>query len=497
MRNNVIFLFVLFVLFVLPVGHSGIHRVHAQYSVHVVQDSSPAGTVTPIKTSISASQNIQQTYYANQDYFKEKVLDPLLWQLANSAIQNMLTSLTRWVNSGFEGEPAFVTDLDQFLLDAADEAAGEFLKGAGLGFLCSPFSIDVRTALNVQYYQAKTYKAQCTLSDITTNIENFLNGDFTDGSWAAWFELTQGTHNDPNRAFLESRARLFEVVLQTQGREITLLEGNNFFKNIEFCEEVTDSQTGKKHCVTTTPGNIIQSQLNSSLDAQKQRLVFADEFDELLTALFSQFANQAIVGTNGLLGLGGSSYTDYSYGSTGNLSYLDAVAEEQYEQTIDESSNLIEESIDRQYTYIALQQEIVNKIDQVEEELLSAEAAYPSCFNVRMSPELTDIRDDAEDEIKLTQTTVEILTILNEQFLNARTPEEELDVMLEYRELETKGFAALEIDIAQTELDLEYTFPPKISSARSSIQSRRNYCEDRSNRSNSNTTPATEEDQTP
>jgi hypothetical protein len=50
-------------------------------------------------------------------------LDPIAWMVAKAALQSVVKSTINWINSGFNGSPAFVTDLQQKLLDVGDAQA--------------------------------------------------------------------------------------------------------------------------------------------------------------------------------------------------------------------------------------------------------------------------------------------------------------------------------------------------------------------------------------
>ena len=66
-------------------------------------------------------------------------LDGIALAIAKLALEQILNATTAWVRSGFEGNPAYVTDPLQFFTKIADNIAGEFIKGSELGFLFSPF----------------------------------------------------------------------------------------------------------------------------------------------------------------------------------------------------------------------------------------------------------------------------------------------------------------------------------------------------------------------
>src|SRR3989344_1958601 len=122
---------------------------------------------------------------------------PLSWDtitiaIAKKFIERMVDSTVKWINTGFEGNPAYATNPKQYFTDIADGVAGEFIRGGDLGFLCSPFRDQIKVSLAQQYYEAEPF--QCTLTEILDNSEdaitNFYN-DFSKGGWDAWFSMTQ------------------------------------------------------------------------------------------------------------------------------------------------------------------------------------------------------------------------------------------------------------------------------------------------------------------
>ena len=102
------------------------------------------------------------------------ITDCLVRTLGRLAVQHITQSTVNWINSGFEGKPAFVQDFNQFFTDVADEAAGEFIQGSGLSFLCSPFQLKVRIAIAQSYARRNYSPASCTLSQVTDNVKGFI-----------------------------------------------------------------------------------------------------------------------------------------------------------------------------------------------------------------------------------------------------------------------------------------------------------------------------------
>lgn len=235
---------------------------------------------------------------------KEFGLDFLFFQISKIFLSTMIQSLTNWVNSGFNGAPTFVTDLKEHLINVADEAAAEFLFSEdGLGLtaletLCSPFSLDIQFAITQSAAKRQSeredgYHAQCSLSDIAGNIENFVQGDFAGGGgWQNWIQMTQ--HSDQNTsmgAYMTAQSKLFEAMNEREGNEIHTLNFGQGFLSMK-------DENGR----ITTPGTVIAGQINKALGAGQDVLVAADEIDELIGALFYQLVNRVFGSVGGLRG---------------------------------------------------------------------------------------------------------------------------------------------------------------------------------------------------
>jgi hypothetical protein len=253
-------------------------------------------------------------------WYKENVLDGLAWAFAKQVISQMTTSIINWINSGFKGSPNFVTDLEGFLLNIADQTIGSYIQelGGPLSFICSPFQLDIRIALTTNYVQAREGQVpSCTLSGALANIESFVAGNFEDGGWEAWFKITsQPQTYTPYGNLLAAEAQASVRILNAQGQETKILDFGAGFLSTSICETVHGAGTTEENCFISTPGKVVQEALTFQLSTGPESLIAADEFNEIISALFAQLAQQAITGAAGLLGL--SQGTGYTYpGFTG------------------------------------------------------------------------------------------------------------------------------------------------------------------------------------
>ena len=431
-----------------PITHQGkVPQAQALFGIgDIVHDPGNA-----VFTSISSAAN-------DFLYIKEFSLDGIASGLAKMVLESMTTSILTWINSGFEGSPAFVTDLKQFLLDRADAAAGSFIyNNPDLNFLCSPFQLDVKIALAVSYQQNAHggLDAQCTLSEVTDNVEGFLNGSFDEGGWASWVEVTQNPVNTPTGAYLAAEAELYARIVDDQGNTVKELDWGKGFLSFKVCSDTQAASGAQKDCSITTPGAVIADQVNKSLGAGQDQLIEADEINEIIGALFAQLAQQAITGVNGLLGLGGSSkYSDNSYGEGGKDSYLDALKKEK--KVSDNLVNPIARGIKLEQANAKLQNRIVAIINTAESKLPHRLDEAGECTVSGLPEKLQKARTKALNALVLSASTLTVLSDMDADYEASDDPNELLTLVNQYNQMVQEGFVIGAVDNARTEFYIEY-----------------------------------------
>ena len=159
---------------------------------------STAGVIAPVTAAtapVTAVTNVAQTTLQGADHLKKFVLDPIAYGIAKMIIKQLTAQTVNWINSGFKGNPAFVTDPSQFFLNVGDTVAAAALSGSALKNLCQPFQAKVRLALAQNYLQETgPQNYSCTLGALENNFDNFTK-DFTQGGWDGWFSMTQNQTN--------------------------------------------------------------------------------------------------------------------------------------------------------------------------------------------------------------------------------------------------------------------------------------------------------------
>lgn len=304
--------------------------------------------------------SINRTINSIRDDLKNYVLDHLATVLAKQILHQMTTSVINWINSGFQGSPAFITNPEGFFLDAADQVTGAFLsQGGPLAQLCSPFGVDIRIALALQQSSRISKRYTCTLGRIINNFENlpgsisvngrsvdgFMGGDFRQGGWPAFISMTTEPQNNIYGAYLQAQGDLQAQILGNKAKiDLDLNRGKGFL-SWQNCKELgtidpyddaelaeaelltqgdagvttkanSDGTITYRSCSTDTPGSVISGVLEKQLNVPATELELADDINAVINALMSQLVTQMLGG--GLRSLsggsgGGPSYTQQIY----------------------------------------------------------------------------------------------------------------------------------------------------------------------------------------
>ena len=260
---------------------------------------------------------------------KEYGLDAVGWIIINLIIERMSKSTVNWINGGFKGKPAFISNPEAFFGQLGDQVAGQLIfSNPNTKFLCGPLQAKIRLALTSTYNQDST-RLRCSLTQIGGNLDGFM-ANFENGGWGTFFELTQKPQNNPIGAYLQAEGELFETIARKKDiAEKDLLQGKGFlsFKkcarftkdrdpgNTE-AEDLDEEETGGEEdelksmsnpCLkeeTVTPGSVISDQLNKQLGLGSDKLAIADELNEIVSALLNKLVSSVVGGIGkGLRGL--------------------------------------------------------------------------------------------------------------------------------------------------------------------------------------------------
>ncbi|MDB5195139.1 MAG: hypothetical protein JWO84_323 [Parcubacteria group bacterium] len=264
--------------------------------------------------------------------------NPIFYRIAQAAIQSMVKSTVNWINSGFQGSPAYATNLSGTLQDAADVAAKQFVgQLATQSGIKSPFSDKVsQTILSTHYLSTSrdgfALLNPYTLNKVSSNDAAFLRGDISQGGFQAWFATVLNPQNNPIGASNLAQNELNKRVASAVGQVHEELGWGNGFFSFRTCDKPAPASSAScpagtidtgdgsgcqagsgapvslsqnSSCLSSsikTPGSVIAGSLNHTLGLGADSLVQAKDFDEIVNALMGQLLNN-VLGSSGLGGL--------------------------------------------------------------------------------------------------------------------------------------------------------------------------------------------------
>lgn len=409
---------------------------------------------------------------------KECILDGLVVALRQAMITTITQNIVDWINSGFDGAPVFVTDLNSFLGEVANNTELDFILGEELGFLCSPFELQVRLALATQR-QPFQERISCSLGEVSDNIEGFLSGDFSQGGWPAWFRLHTDISNTPIGAYWEASVEL-------EGRKIAAVEeqrdllgfGDGFFSqhgcfgsqnkvdsegnNIDTSTESGCAESGGSWEIIT-PGTQINSQLTNVLGTGFKQLELADELDEIVNALLAQLTQQLFTSLDGLRGLSSPS----SSSSRNNGSYLQNLVNETEGGSVSAARTAVIRDIngairvEEEYqtsvnTLILSYQDALNSFESAHQCLLNnGQSTQATTASTTIQTLITPALSQYENELDTSTDTVSELLAIRGDVRTANTVEEINQATDAYDAILSGGLIHTSADIAFLEAELE------------------------------------------
>lgn len=232
----------------------------------------------------------------------QTVMQCIVKSIAQAAIDQITRSIVNWINSGFNGQPSFVTNFNQYFANVADQAAGEFIKGSALSFLCSPFAPQIKIAIAQSYANRNGGSgATCSLTKVTNNVNGFLKGNWGAGGWGGLLQFTTMPTNNPYGAYAYAQIGLNNSIASAQNNANRNISPGGFI-SVQKCDNVpavaagTGSVPTRKNCKVTTPGQVIQDSLKASQDSSINQLNIAQDINSIINALTNQLVLKTLYG---------------------------------------------------------------------------------------------------------------------------------------------------------------------------------------------------------
>lgn len=280
----------------------------------------------------------------------------IAWQIAHEVLHSLTSSVVNWINSGFNGSPAFLTNPEGYFMNLGDQVAGDLIGDAGplAKSLCTPFALNIRLGIaqgqaNADNQYNNQYK--CTLSTIiaaqrnsgasigvspTANgltlgdilngniastsylagnngvlsvngssintaearTKDCLNGNFNQCGWGGFAGMMTQPQNTGGSAYIMAQdALLVQQATKATAVNNDLNRGGGFL-SFQSCDNIpaAGSTATKKVCTTQTPGSYINATLAKATGASADELNLTNDLNQVVSALFSQLLSKTLSG---------------------------------------------------------------------------------------------------------------------------------------------------------------------------------------------------------
>ena len=294
---------------------------------------------------------------------------------AAKLISMIMMATADWIKGGFNGNPAYISDINRFLGGpggVADQTVGQwFSEQKNLAFLCDPFKIQVSLALRLGLGAGDRDRMSCTLTAIRRNVDTAvdnasitfdINGNpitkkigklsFADeGGWDSWLRDNLQPQNNPIGAYQIAKANLDAAIVDAKGNKIMDLnfgqgavpfkrcidtyvdeEGKRVGESAEYSEgsappipkgNASGKNRGdegkvwekKTKCNVATPGSAITAMVTgiatTDIKQNEMTAALANGFDAIIGALMQVVMQKALSMLNKGV-LDNSRYADYN-----------------------------------------------------------------------------------------------------------------------------------------------------------------------------------------
>jgi hypothetical protein len=250
-----------------------------------------------VQNTISAVNSVQQTFFGNQQWIKEYVLDPAQKAISIGIQDRLKQSILNWARNGFDGQPSFIQNPRDFALNTVMNESNVFTDRLNniINDVCTPFQADVRikvalggidSAEDIDQTDAGLRRiTECKLQEAVTSgvIENYFQpgGFVTEGGLGPILKMSARSSDDPILA-------PDVVAAQQQRMQQQALEQEKFLSY--------GGMLPNKYCVQRTPSGgcaRYEIKISSSNVSNAVSKVFGHSLeelsgqDELAEAIFS------------------------------------------------------------------------------------------------------------------------------------------------------------------------------------------------------------------
>jgi hypothetical protein len=225
--------------------------------------------------------------------------DAIAFCIGNALITYIANSTTNWINSGFNGNPAFVSNPTQFFTDIVNGQANSFvsslpqqLASQAAGGFASGFATPITQSLISNFNSTLGVQTKFTQGNYTSNPAGFYSGNPSTFGLGGLQGVAMGAGNSfVNTAYLAGNAMALQsnnAVIQAQN----LLNQGNGYNPVTVTPTNPNGTQGTP--IITVPGSDIQKAGQDSRNLANLRLVAAQKFDQVISALVNELIKVAL-----------------------------------------------------------------------------------------------------------------------------------------------------------------------------------------------------------
>ena len=246
---------------------------------------------------------------------RECALEVISSKLQQNAINDITQSTMNWVNSGFDGRPAYVTNPFSVLRTTKEQVVDSVIFGDHLYYIDPDQELDLKFAINQHFFGRQQVGELSYRPKLDREITLNEQGTRELFSWSNILENNLNPHNNIMFNYFNLIDDIGNVI-QTRS---SVIEGeirqSDGFLSVRHCEpgwEWDGSPESAKRCKITTPGNIISEKVSRVVNSDIDRVLFADDTDELMLALSNNIFGQAL-STGGLASISRTDFLSSSF----------------------------------------------------------------------------------------------------------------------------------------------------------------------------------------
>lgn len=447
-------------VFCLTAAFAPVNNARAAEPVIVIENVAKTTITNTLNNVLARISGALSTASLQALVLKEYSLDTLTWNMGKQLLQQLTGNLIKFVNSGLNGEPAFVTNYSNEYERIRQAVVGQLISGNELNNLCTDrASFETKVLLlEDERLRNSPEQLQCSAPEEAAGADTAPKSN----ELTVIFENSTRCANDDTCALLWARVIRDRQVLAAQANVGQAIDNARGMKTPQTCRTVSRPDgSAKPECHYTSPQSLLSDTLGYYLgQLPAMQLLNMDELNEVIGGLMANLTNQALTSFAGVLGLGGnSSYSQNIFGDEGNLSYADALAKEDITKYQSQNNNAIKEALAAELRYSELQKKILSEIKKLEDKLAKNKSEFPRCFDLELTDELKEAKENSTANLNISSTTIAILEVLDDQYDKAADASTKNAVMATFLQYKSQGLFRTEYENQELEIsyiDLEF-----------------------------------------